>query len=88
MSEQTGQVVPAPGIGAVATPVAKPWYASMTIWGGIITSITMVIQTTAQTLDANIGTHLAGNPIVTGVIACLGAVMAIIGRFSATQSIK
>lgn len=65
------------------TPTSKPWYTSIAIWGSLIAGFTMVIQTITSTLDGSVGTHLATNPIVMGIIAILGSIMAIIGRFNA-----
>ncbi len=67
----------------IVTPVlpSKPWYASQTIWGGV--------ATIAASTGGAYAAFRAGdmNAAGTCLMAAMGGIMAIVGRFKATSTI-
>lgn len=62
---------------------SKKWYASKTIWAGIITALVGA----AQTIGLQFGFDLLANPIASTVLSILG-VLGIYGRTTASTAIK
>jgi len=67
----------------------KPWYASKTIWGAIITVVSLLLSLLGVQIDEQTRQVLIdqGTAMATAVGAFLGSVMAIYGRVKAQKRI-
>ena len=64
----------------------KNWYASRTIWGGIIAAAASVFGSFGMSLDA--GNQAELTDAVVQLVGAMGAVVAIYGRLNATDVIS
>jgi hypothetical protein len=74
-----------------ATPSdSKPWYASMGIWGGIISAASILGGFFGITVDAETQRVIASEAValVTAAGTVIGSALAIWGRFRATKTIS
>ena len=62
---------------------SKKWYASKAVWAGIIT----VVLATLTAVDQAFGTQIMTSPIVSVVLAMLGA-LGVYGRVTANSKIE
>ena len=69
---------------------AKPWYASKTIWGGIIALIAAVFSLFGHQIDPETQKFLTDQSvqIATAVAAAAGGILAIYGRVKADKKVK
>ena len=68
----------------------KPWYASKTIWGAIVTILSLLLSLKGIKIDEQTKQLLIdqGTAMVTAVGAFVGSILAIYGRIKAEKRIK
>ncbi len=67
----------------------KPWYASKTIWGAIVTIVSLLLSLKGIQIDEKTKQLLIdqGTAAVTAVGTLIGSIMAIYGRIKAEKKI-
>ena len=65
---------------------SKPWYASKTIWGSLIAMLAGISSAFGFEIDIPTQSELVDGALK--VAAAAGSLLAIYGRFSATQPIE
>jgi hypothetical protein len=68
----------------------KPWYASKTIWGAIVTIVSLLLSLKGIQIDEKTKQLLIdqGTAAVTALGAFIGSLMAIYGRIRAEKKIR
>ncbi len=68
----------------------KPWYASKTIWGGIIALIAAVLSLFGHQIDPQTQKFITDQAvqIATAIAAAVGGGLAIYGRIKAEKKVK
>lgn len=66
--------------------IYKKWYESKTIWGGLITILSIVIGVFGYTLSPEDAELLVG--AFTAIGAAVGGIVGIVGRVKATKAIR
>ena len=67
----------------------KTWYTSKTIWGGIVTLLSVLLSVFGYDVSAEDQAQLSNLiiSIVTVVAGAVGGILAIVGRIKATRPI-